>query len=195
MKKVLLILMSVISLSGFAQKVKLATGSLKDLKGEKTMKTEFIYDGMVISRDNIPEADYIARKKKDYNAKEIGRGDTWEKQWYADRTERFEPKFNELLEKHGKISTIGEAKYTLIFKTIMTEPGWNVGVARASARIDAEAWIVETSNPSNIIAKITVTNAPGGGAMGYDFDAGYRLQEAYAKSGKEIGQLIVSATK
>jgi hypothetical protein len=195
MKKTLLILLLTISVSGFAQKVKLITGSLKDLKGAKVIVTEFIYDDMVISRDNTPEADYVKKKKTDYNAKEVGRGDTWEKQWYADRTERFEPKFNELFEKHAKVSTKGDSKYTLIFKTLMTEPGWNVGVMRASARIDAEAWIVETANPANIIAKISVTNAPGGGAMGYDFDSGFRIQEAYAKSGKEIGKLIASATK
>ena len=195
MKKTVLILLLAVSVSGFAQKVKLVSGSLAPLKGEKTIKTEFTYDNMLISRDEIPEADYIKRKKTDYNEKEVGRGDKWEKQWYADRKERFEPKFNELFEKYGKVSTKGDSKYTLIFKTLMTEPGFNVGVARRPARIDAEAWIVETSNPSNVIAKITVTNAPGGGAMGYDFDSGYRIQEAYAKSGKEIGQLLVSTNK
>lgn len=190
MKKTLLILLLVISVAGFAQKVKVVEGSLKPLQGEKVIKTEFTYDQMTIGKDGLKEQDYINRKKSDYDEKEKGRGDKWEKAWYADRTERFEPQFNELFEKFGKVSTKGDSKYTLIFKTTRTEPGWNVGVMRASARIDAEVLIVETANRSNVIAKLTVTNAPGRDAMGYDFDTGYRIQEAYAKSGKEIGKLI-----
>jgi hypothetical protein len=190
MKQTLLVLLLAVSITGYAQKVKLVEGSLKALKGEKVIKTEFTYDQMTIGDDGLKEQDYIKRKKTDYDEKEKGRGDKWEKAWYADRTERFEPQFNELFEKYGEVATKGSSKYTLIFKTTRTEPGWNVGVARKSARIDAEVLIVETANRSNVIAKLTVTNAPGRGGMGYDFDTGFRLQEAYAKSGKEIGKLI-----
>jgi len=195
MRKTLLIFCLAVATTGFAQKVKLVEYSLKSLKGETVIKTEFTYDDMTIGKDGLSEADYIKRKKKDYDEKEVGRGDKWEKAWYADRKERFEPQFNELFEKFGKVKTQGEAKYTLIFKTTRTEPGWNVGVMRVPARLDGEAWVVETANPLNVIAKITVTNAPGRDAMGYDFDTGYRIQEAYAKSGKEIGKLLVAQTK
>lgn len=195
MKKTLLIFCLAVATTGFAQKVKLVEGSLKPLKGETVIKTEFTYDDMTVGKDGLTEEAYIKRKKKDYDEKEVGRGDKWEKAWYADRKERFEPQFNELFEKHAKVKAQGEAKYTLIFKTTRTEPGWNVGVMRAPARIDGEAWIVETANPLNVIAKLTVTNAPGRDAMGYDFDTGYRIQEAYAKSGKEIGKLIIAQTK
>jgi hypothetical protein len=195
MKKALLICLLAVSVTGFAQKVKLVEGSLAALKGEKIIKTEFTYENMTVGKDGLTEKDYIIRKKKDYDEKEPGRGDKWEKAWVADRKERFEPQFNELFEKFGEVKTTGDSKYTLIFKTTRTEPGWNVGVMRASARIDAEAWIVETANPSNVIAKFTVINAPGRDAMGYDFDTGYRIQEAYAKSGKEIGQFLVKSLK
>lgn len=193
MKNTLLVCLLTVSIAGYAQKVKLVEGSLAPLKGEKIIKTEFTYENMTIGKDNLSEQDYISRKKKDYDAKEPGRGDKWENAWVADRKERFEPQFNELFEKHAAVKAKGEAKYTLIFKTTRTEPGWNVGVMRAPARIDAEAYIVETANPSNVIAKLTVTNAPGRDAMGYDFDTGYRIQEAYAKSGKEIGKLVMKA--
>ncbi|RAW01056.1 hypothetical protein [Pseudochryseolinea flava] len=195
MRKILLIFCLAVATTGFSQKVKLVEGSLKALKGETVITTEFTYDDMKIGKDGLTEEDYIARKKKDYDAKEVGRGDKWEKAWFADRKERFEPQFNELFEKHAKVATKGQSKYTIIFKTTRTEPGWNVGVARAAARIDGEAWVIETANPLNVIAKITVTNAPGRDAMGYDFDTGYRIQEAYAKSGKEIGKLIIAQTK
>ena len=145
---------------------------------------------MIVGKELTEEA-YIKRKKEEYDAKEPGRGASWEKNWFDDREKRFEPKFYELFQKYAMMTTNStDAKYTLIFHTTRTEPGWNVGVARAAARIDAEVDIVETANPKNVIAKLTVINAPGSGGMGYDFDSGFRLQEAYAKSGKEIGKLI-----
>lgn len=195
MKKILFICFLLVSYTVFAQKVKLVQGSLKPLKGQTTIKTTFTYDNMIVGKEYTEEA-YIKRKKEDYDKKEPGRGDKWEQAWHADRKDRFEPQFNELFEKHASMSTNAvDPKYTLIFHTSRTEPGWNVGVMRAAARIDGEVFIVETANPTNIIAKLTVVNAPGRDVTGYDFDTGLRLQEAYAKSGKEIGQLIGQETK
>lgn len=189
MKTSLFICLLVITSPIMAQKVKLVDGNLKPLQGEKTIKTTFTYNDMVVGKE-LTEEDYIKRKKEDYDKKEPGRGEKWEKAWYDDRTERFEPQFNELFAKHAGLTTSEDSKYTLIFHTTRTEPGWNVGVMRAPARIDGEVLIVETSNPTNIIAKFTVVNAPGRDVFGYDFDSGLRLQEAYAKSGKEVGKLL-----
>lgn len=195
MKKLLLIGLLMASTSLFAQKIKLVEGSLKPLKGEKQIVTTFTYENMTVGKE-LTEADYIKRKKEDYDSKEPGRGDKWEAAWYNDREVRFEPQFNELFAKYAMMSTNGEdAKYTLIFRTTRTEPGWNVGVMRAPARIDGEVIIIETANPDKVVAKLSVVNAPGRDAMGFDFETGVRLQEAYAKSGKEIGKLIAKETK
>src|SRR5688500_20281590 len=160
MKQALVLLLLCMGISGFAQKIKLLEGDLSPLKGETAIKTEFQYDMSVGKFDK--EEDYIAKKKSELNGKEPGRGDTWEKSWKSDRQERFEPQFRELFSKHSEISTVGEnSKYTLVFKTIKTEPGFNVGVASKPAFIDAEALIVETQNPSKVIAKLSITKAPG----------------------------------
>jgi len=189
MKQALVLLLLCMGISGFAQKIKLLEGDLSPLKGETAIKTEFQYDMSVGKFDK--EDDYIAKKKSELNGKEAGRGDTWEKSWKSDRQERFEPQFRELFSKHSEISTVGEnAKYTLIFKTIKTEPGFNVGVANKPAYIDAEALVVESQNPSKVIAKISITKAPGRDVMGFDYETGARLQEAYAKAGKELGGFI-----
>lgn len=178
-----------------AQKIKLIEGDLSTLKGQKELKTEFTYENMTIGKGET-EADYIAEKKKKYNEKEAGRGDKWEKAWTDDRKERFEPQFRELFAKHSGMSTVGKnAPYTLIFKTTRTEPGFNVGVMRQPAFIDGEAWIVDSKNKDKVIAKITIKNSPGRDAMGFDFETGSRLQEAYAKAGKEIGGFIKKQTK
>jgi hypothetical protein len=129
-------------------------------------------------------------KKKIITVKSPGRGDNWAKNWVGDRKYRFEPKFIELFEKHSGLSSTSNAKYTLIFKAIFTEPGFNVGIMKKNAEIDAEAWVVETANPSNVIAKISLHNAPGRTFTGNDYDTGERISESYAVSGKNLGKFM-----
>lgn len=195
MKNVFFIMLMCLSSAVYSQKIKLVEGDVSALKGQKAVKTEFTYDNMSVGK--FPqEADYIAQKKADLDKKEPGRGDTWEESWKSDRQERFEPQFRELFSKYAGISTVGEdSPYTLIFKTIKTEPGWNIGISRSPAFIDAEAWIVDSNNHEKVLAKIAITKAPGRDAMGYDYETGARLQEAYAKSGKELGAFIKGKMK
>lgn len=183
------------ALPAVAQKMTLTKGSLEPLKGVTAVQIQFTYDNMKVGKDGS-EATYVKRRTTELNDKEAGRGDTWAKQWVADRKERFEPKFNELFEKHAKMSPLGtDSKYLLIVHTTFTEPGFNVGVARRPAYIDAEVTLVEAADPSKVLAKVMIDNAPGSGAMGYDFDTGFRLQESYAKAGKELGQFITKKNK
>jgi hypothetical protein len=189
MKYFFILLFAFLTITSYSQKIKLLEGSLSPLKGQTSIKTEFEYD---MSVGKFPkEEDYIAKKKSELNGKEAGRGDSWEESWKSDRQDRFEPQFRELFSKHSDISTVGDnATYTLIFKTIKTEPGFNVGVANKAAYIDAEVIIVEAQNPSKVIARISVLKAPGRDVMGFDYETGARLQEAYAKAGKELGGFI-----
>jgi hypothetical protein len=178
-----------ISLGASGQRIKVIEGDFSVLKGEQKINTEFTYDNMKVGKFD-KEEDYIAEKKESLNKKEAGRGDTWSKAWVTDRKERFEPKFNDLFEKSSNMSIEKDAKYTLIFKTTFTEPGFNVGVYRKNAEINAEVWIVETANRDKLIAKATIMKAPGRTGGGFDFDTGERLGEAYEMSGKALGRYI-----
>jgi hypothetical protein len=178
-----------LSLTALAQKIKLKEGSLDVLKNETSINIEFTYDNMAVGKFD-KEADYVNKKKTEYNAKEAGRGDRWEKAWIDDRKNRFEPNFIELFTKHSELADSKKAKYTLIFHTTFTEPGFNVYVTRKNASIDAEVLIVETANKSNVIAKLTLDNAPGRTFMGNDWDTGERISESYAKAGKSLGKYI-----
>jgi hypothetical protein len=195
-KNLIILLFSIIAFSpAVAQKLKLMEGDLSALKGQTEVKTEFTYDDMIVGKD-MAEKDYINEKKGKFEEKEKGRGEKWEKAWYDDRKERFEPQFRELFAKHSMMSTVGEnAPYTMIFKTTRTEPGWNIGITKMPAFIDGEAWIVDSKDKSKVIAKISVRNSPGRSAWGMDFETGARLQEAYAKAGKELGAFIKKNTK
>jgi hypothetical protein len=136
------------------------------------------------------EEEYIAKKKEEYNKKEASRGDAWAKNWVNDRDARFEPKFIELFEKNSNMTASKTAKYTIIFKTNFTEPGFNIGIMRKNAEINGEAWVVETANKNNVIAKMSVDKALGRTFGGYDFDTGERISEAYADAGKALGKFI-----
>lgn len=181
-----------------AQKIKLASGNLDFLKGEKIIKAEYDYSDMGVGRYD-KEADYVNQKVKDYNDDDPGRGDKWHEDWVNDRYDRFQPKFEELINKYledvGVIISAGshDAKYTMILKTTFTEPGFNVGVMRRPALINTDVIFIETGSPDNELAKIIVEKSPGNAAMGNDYDTGLRLQEAYAKCGKELGKYLTKS--
>lgn len=174
-----------------AQRIKVESGSLAGLAAEKELNTEFVYDGMSVGKYK-DEADYIARKSEEYNKKEPGRGDTWVKAWKDDRESRFEPKFHELFAKASGIAsgTAPSAKYTMIVKTLHTEPGYNIGITRGNAQINLEVVIVETANKSKEVARISVQKALGRTFAGMDFDTGQRIAEAYADAGKALGAYV-----
>lgn len=181
------------SSAGFAQKLKLASGNLDFLKGQKNINVLYDYSNMGVGKFD-KEEDYVEEKVNDYNKKEAGKGDEWRKNWVGDREARYQPKFEELmnkeLEKPGiQIGNFPDAEYTLILKTTFTEPGFNVGVARKNAYTDFDVIFVKT-NSTEKIAVVSILNSPGRGGMGYDFDAGFRIQEAYAKAGKELAQFL-----
>lgn len=179
----------------FGQSIKLKSGSLDFLKGETALNVEYAYDGLVVGK--LPEQTYIETKVAEANKKEAGTGDKWLASWKADRAKRYEPKFEELLNKQlsgKKVSCDAgkhpEAKYTMVLKTTNLDPGWNAGIMRAPASVSTEAEFFDTKDRSKSLALITIAKAPGRDAMGYDFDAGYRLQEGYAKTGKELGAFL-----
>ena len=172
-----------------AQKLKLSDGDINFLKDENFIQFEFTYTDMAVGKFNT-EKEYVEKKREDYNKKESGKGDEWVKSWVNDRKNQFEPKFIELFTKASKMEQSNKAKYTLIFKTQFTEPGFNIGIARKNAKINGEVLIVETANKNKALATITVRDALGRTFGGYDFDTGGRIAEAYADAGKALGRFV-----
>ncbi|MCW3093604.1 MAG: hypothetical protein JWP81_4673 [Ferruginibacter sp.] len=172
-----------------AQKLKVTEGDLSSVKNETSINFDFTYDNMAVGKFDT-EKEYLEKKTEEYNKKEPGRGDNWAKSWVSDRQARFEPKFIELFTKASGMSESKTAKYTIIFKTKFTEPGFNIGIVRKNAKVNADAIIVETANKSKVIAIISVENALGRTFGGYDFDTGERIAEAYADAGKALGKYV-----
>jgi hypothetical protein len=193
MKHIAFSILIALTLPAAAQRISLQSGSVAPLKDQNSINVEFYYDANRVGKFKT-EDEYIKSRKRDLNDKKAGRGDEWEKKWFADRKERFEPKFLELFSKETGWRISPDAPYTLMFSTVFTEPGFNVYAARRNAYISAEALVVKTGT-KDIVAKILVVAAPGRTAMGYDFDTGGRIQEAYAISGKKLGRFIMKLNK
>ncbi len=175
------------------QSFNLTEGDLGPVKGENKINLEFTYDNMGVGKF-AKEEDYINTKIADYNAKEPGRGERWAEAWKADRANRYEPSFIQLYNKHGKTQMVGDfpdARYTMIFNTKYTEPGFNVYVTRKNAHINADITIVETANRSKVVAKISMLKSPGRTFGGNDYDTGTRIEESYAAAGKRLAMFIM----
>jgi len=182
-----------VSFGAQAQSMALVSGTFKALSGQTEVNVVYKYDGMKVGKGKkaIPEDEYIEKKKGEYNKKEAGRGDSWEKDWTADRENKFHVKFEELLNKGMKGMAFGRgkssAKYTLVVQTTTTEPGWNIPfVGKQPSLVDMTISLVETGKEDAPLGVMTSIASPGT-TYGYgDWDTGIRIQESYAKAGKSF---------
>lgn len=198
MKKVvitLFILFGVLSFS-YSQSIVVTSGSTDFIKGESVIQFTFSYNEMLVGK--LTESEYVNKKVTDNNEKEAGKGDEWEKAWFGDRKERFEPKFLELFDKYieevGVKSGTEGANYVIEVNTDFTEPGWNVGVMRQNASVDLSCKVKNIATGEQV-ASIKIRNASANNFWGTDFTAGYRVQETYAKAGRELAKFFIKKAK
>ena len=86
------------------------------------------------------------------------------------------------------------AQYRIEINTDFTEPGWNVGVMRQNASVDLSCKVkkIETGEQ---VASIRIRNASANNFWGTDFTSGYRVQETYAKAGRELAKFFIKKAK
>lgn len=194
-KQALLIAFIMVAFVGFAQKMKVKEGSIKNLKGITSYKLEFDYSDLQIPKFDSEE-DFLAEKMAKREEKEAGAGERFKKSWFRDREERYEPKFVTSFNKRFKEGEISvgrektDAKYIMKIHTTKLYPGYNVGVWRHNSEIDATVTVYEIGNPSNVLLSGSYKDVQGSGAFGNDYDSGYRISECYAKLAKEFAKFI-----
>lgn len=191
MRTIMLCFVAIVaSVTVYAQKIK-ASGNLGDLGSVKEYKFDFIYEDVKVGKfDN--EEEYIEKKVAEYNEKEPGSGDKWKVSWKEDRENRyhgkFEELFNDVLAKQGvKGERSIDSENVVKIYTTFIEPGFNVGVMRKNAMVSLKLVFLKGGQE---VGTMTVENSPGATALGYDFDTGLRISEAYAKAGKEVGKYL-----
>lgn len=176
----------------YAQKLKIKEGSVKNLKDINEYSLVFEYTDLEIPKYDSEE-DFLKEKMDKREEKEAGSGEKFKESWFADRENRYEPKFIESFNKRFKDGAIkvnkGEnSKYTMLIKTTLMYAGYNVGVWRQNAKIEATIIIYESSQPDDVLFSGAYTKVEGKGAMGHDYNSGYRISEAYAKLAKEFAK-------
>lgn len=196
MKKQILILALILTtLTIYAQKPKVQEGSAKNLKGITVYNLEFNYADLQIPKYDSEE-EFLEDKMAKREEKEAGSGEKFKKSWFADREDRYEPKFIESFDKrfkNGEIQVgkdLENAKHTIKIHTTKMYAGYNVGIVRKNAEIDVFMTIYETENPSNVIWSAKFNKVQGYGAMGNDYNSGYRISECYAKLAKEFAKYL-----
>ncbi|HPF96430.1 MAG: hypothetical protein KDD16_11310 [Mangrovimonas sp.] len=199
-KTVLMLFVALIATTSYAQKLKVLSGDIKNLKGISEYQLEFDYSDLQIPKYDSEE-DFLEDKMNKRDEKEKGKGEEFKKNWFADRENRYEPKFIESFNKRfddGEV-TVGkdklDAKYVMKIHTTMMYAGYNVGVMRQNSKIEATITVYEAANPSNVLFSGDYTKVEGNGAFGNDYDSGYRISEAYAKLAKEFAYYIKKKAK
>ena len=199
-KRLILLALMLTTVAIYSQKMKVSDGNFKNLKGITTYKLEFDYSDVKIPKYDSEE-DFLDDKMAKREEKEAGTGEKFKASWFSDRAERYEPKYIESFNKRfedGEVSVgsdIEDAKYVMKIHTTKLYAGYNVGIVRRNAEIDAVITIYEAANPSNILLSGKYKDVQGNGAMGYDFNSGYRISECYAKLAKNVAKSIKKASK
>jgi|GEM_PF-3940627 len=188
MKKINIITVTLISLLIFAACGSMVAYKKGDntkgyLQGVKTINVKFDYSKTAVGKFSSQQ-EYIAKKEADGK---VGFGEKWETQ----KTTVFIPKFESLINKYTKdkgleIGTKVEGDLNMVVYVTHIEPGWNIGISRRNATINLEIEIFKKGETEPVVI-YGMKNVPGGGAAGFDFDAGYRIGQCFAKAGKELG--------
>jgi len=186
--------------------VSLKSGSLATLKGSKTVNVEYSYEGMRVG--NMTEQEYVSKRTEKLDKESPGAGATWLNTWQNNRVARFQPKFEQLLNKQLAARNVElhfgshpEAKYTLLLKTTRMTLGYYAAVMNRPAFLDAEAIFFETQNRENQVAVVTFRKMAGMDAMtillgvGPSVEQGSRVQESYANTGKRLGIRVAKKVK
>jgi hypothetical protein len=183
------LLLCVIFFPSNAQKKKLLQGTLDGLKGVKSYDIKFTYDSMVVGIDT-PENQYLRTKKKEWDERDPGKGSAFLNEWFDGRQLQYEPTFIKNFETYSQVTLNDKsATYTMILKTTRTEAGWYAGVLAHPGEIDGELWIVESADPSKVIAKIGFYGFVGKTSRD-DIDMSDRIETAYEMAGKGLGDFF-----
>jgi hypothetical protein len=194
-----LLMITFFSLHAMAQD--LGDADLSFLSGQSKFNIEYKYDKMMVG--DITEDDYKKEKMDKMNAKSAGKGDRWWEKWVNARALAYEPKFEDLLnrylQKENKdwmaARNMKDAKYTIVLKTLMTEPGFQAVVMKKNPYCKYQVDWVDNGTKKTVATAEFRANGVLLGGSDFDFDPTNSIVECYAKAGKEVGKAMAKKMK
>ncbi len=174
------------------QNIEILTGSPKYFKKAGSYFIQFDYSDLKIGGYENEEA-YIAYMREDAELRRKS-ADEWEKKWFSDRKSVFEPKFLEVFHKYAayKIKLdpkVKEHNFVLKLQTQFIEIGFNRNFQKSPTYINVLATLSDensTEEPLVISMKYLIGNEV---MSSYSADF-RRIEEAYAKCGKELAKYM-----
>jgi len=187
MKKQLVLLVFLLpALMIYAQKIKVKNGNIGNLKGVDEYNVVFDYSNVVIPGYDTEEL-FLKDKMAKREEKLIGDGERFKKSWFDDRHNLYEPyfikHFNEYFIMKRKINVEKNrvsSKYTMLVKTGLIYPGYNIGVFAQNSKLEATISIYETGSPGNILFSTKTIFVQGKAS----YNGGVRIANTYGILGR-----------
>lgn len=190
-----LLVAAILMAAGTLHAQKLKSGDLKMLKGQSVVNIQYDYSQLRVGKKSAEE--YATEGVAERNKKKAGSGDEWIVKWKADRTDRFQPtferNFNDKTSDGGMTikENTADAKYTMIVRVLFLEPGFQSGVGISKpAYLNMVIDVVETAAPDKPVAIVEYNKIPSKNMMGYDFDAGARMESCFDRAGDDFGKFF-----
>ncbi len=193
MKALILLILSGITLTVNAQKLKILSGDVVSLRGQTSLILKMDYSEMKFYNENIDEKTYLDRRQKEISSnKGEEESKLWLEDWEYSKKTSFPKKFIDSWSKNSTLALEedGSAPYTLVVKTVWIYPGWFAAVMKQPAKVSALLKIVETANPSQVVLEIESTKAPGDISFVGVPNNNNRMAEGYAKTAKSVAKMI-----
>jgi len=183
-----------ITVNVHAQKLKfeVTSGNLSFLKEVEKLKIVYYYSGLMVGE--MVESDYITKRMMEEDLKNPTGGEIWLIKWKDDRSDYYEPKFEELWNKYLIKIPAGkdmESDVNMIVHTTWIEPGFSTGIMGYGSRPSLINLTIKFTKNGNETAVVKITNSPGGGS----YYAAERIGESYAKAAKTLAGYVLRAIK
>ncbi|MDD3878012.1 MAG: hypothetical protein PHT69_15435 [Bacteroidales bacterium] len=174
------------------QEIEILNGNPKHFRKVNNYLIQFDYSDLKIGGYET-EAAYVEYMKEDAELR--GRSsDEWEEKWYSNRSFVFEPKFLEIFHKYArtKIKLDTEAKeqnFILKFHTQFVEIGFNHNFQKSPTYINALVTFSDKNHTDEPLV-ISMKYVVGKEVMSSYSSDFRRIEEAYAKCGKELAKYM-----
>lgn len=177
------------------QKIVTLSGNPDAFKNASSFRVTFDYTDLKVDGYDNEQA-YIAYMMDDAEKRKKGSSENWLKKWYSNRDTVFQPKFMELFSKYGsskfKADTISrDQQYMLNLHTQCVAIGFNKNFTKSPTYINAIVTIKGSSNVDPLV--IFMENIIGDEAFSSYSPDFRRIEEAYAKCGKELARFMLKA--